>query len=52
MWRMEKAEINIPIWGERKLGVEVVTALISLEFSCHHLMREVVTRREVVTDQG
>ena len=58
MWRMEKGEIHIPIWGERNLGVEVVTVvtvvttLISLGFSCHHLIREVVTRREVVTDRG
>ena len=37
------------------MGIEVVTVvttLISLELSCHHLMREVVTRREVVTDRG
>ena len=37
------------------MGVEVVTVvttLISLELSCHHLMREVVTKREVVTDWG
>ena len=36
----------MPIWEERKLGVEVVTvvtALILLNFFCHHFLREVVT---------
>lgn len=32
--------------------VTVVTTLISLGLCCHHLIREVVTTREVVTDQG
>ena len=52
MWGMERVQIHIPIWGKRKLGVEVVTvvtALISLDFSCHHLVHEVVTDAKVVT---
>jgi hypothetical protein len=54
MWGMEKGEIHTSIWGERKLGVEVVTVvttLISLGFSCHHLLGEVVTKPQVVTDR-